>query len=513
MADDPNKSEPELPEEELLVLHELKPAMRRRLKSCFDHGKRLSTQDRPDYDYANTMFTECVIKDPANFQYLEAFFDNLCRKYNNNKRGARLKKYGSSKAAFKKAVTKKDWPEVLRIGPEMLKENPWDVPTLRAIAQACEQYHPQMNEVELKYLRMAIDANVRDVETNKHCARSLARMGQYDQAIACWRRVDEMKKNDPEAQREMAKLMMDKTRPQVGMDEDDLSEEEKAKRRRERAKAAAEAAEKEREEQERQMAAKKAEEEQKEGRRRVIQLTPRQQLEQAIRDNPVDMDNYLALADLHTKEGRPNDTAATIQRAVMAAAKDVKAQSRIVAYETRDLRRKASAAEKRARETKDPKMAELAKKLSAELGQRELDLYTVRTERFPTPEMNYEVAVRLKRVGRLEEAIKYFTEVEGHPTLKARALLRKGESQLQMKLFQQALATFKVAVDEAKAAEDVEYRKQSMWRAARLAEGLKQIVSAEKYYQMLYEFDPNFEDVRARLDRIRKIRDNMGLRD
>jgi tetratricopeptide (TPR) repeat protein len=338
-------------------------------------------------------------------------------------------------------------------------------------------------------------------------------MGQYDQAIACWRRVDEMKKNDPEAQREMARLMMDKTRAQVGIDDDDLSEEEKAKRRRERAKAAAEAAEKAREEQERRLAVKKAEEERKEGRRKAIPLTPRQQLEQAIRENPVDMDNYLALAELHEKEGRPNDVKATLQRAVMAAGRDVAAQSRIVAFETRDLRRKAAAAEKRAREEKDPKMVAVAKKLAAELGQRELEIFTERTARFPMPEMSYEVAVRLKRVGKYEEAIKYFTEVEGHKTLKARALLRKGESQLQLKLFQRALETFKVAVDEAKAAEDVEYRKQAMWRAARLSEGLKQIVSAEKYYQMLYEFDPNFEDVRARLDKIRKIRDNMGLRD
>jgi tetratricopeptide (TPR) repeat protein len=513
MADAQN-SEPELQLEEVsLQLPELKPGMQRRLKSCFDHGKRLTSRDRPDYDYANTMFSECVIKDPANYQYLLAFFDNLCRKYNNNKKGARIKVYGSSKGAFKKALAKKDWPEVLRIGPELLKVNPWDTPTLRAMAQACEKYHPKLNEAELKYLKMALDGSPRDIETNKHCARSLARMGQYDQAIACWRRVDEMKKNDPEAQKAMAKLMMDKTRPQVGIDEDDLSEEEKAKRRRERAEAAAAAAEKAREEKERKLAEKKAQEEQKDERRKSIQLTPRQQLEQAIRDNPVDMDNYLELADLHAKEGRPQEVKNVLQRAITAAANDVALQSTIVAYEVRDVRRKAMAAEKRARQEKTAEAVGLAKKLAVELNQRELDLYTDRSARFPDEaELKYEVAVRLKRVGRYEEAIQYFTGVENHERLKARALLRKGESQLQLKLFQQALETFKTAVDQAKAAQDVEYRKQAMWRAARLSEGLKQIVAAEKYYQMLYEFDPNFEDVRARLDKIRKIRDNMGLR-
>ena len=52
---------------ETLKLPELTPAMNRRLKSCFDHGKRMTSQDKPDFDYANTMFTECIIKDPANF--------------------------------------------------------------------------------------------------------------------------------------------------------------------------------------------------------------------------------------------------------------------------------------------------------------------------------------------------------------------------------------------------------------------------------------------------------------
>ena len=108
------------------------------------------------------------------------------------------------KGAVKKAAAKKDWAEVLKHGPEQLKTNPWDVPTLRAMAYACEAH--AYNEVELRYLKNALDANPKDVEVNRHCALSLARMGQFDQAIACWHRIAESKRDYAEAQERMRQL-------------------------------------------------------------------------------------------------------------------------------------------------------------------------------------------------------------------------------------------------------------------------------------------------------------------
>ena len=47
--------------------------------------------------------------------------------------------------------------DVFRQGLERLKTNPWDVPTLRALALACQANH--YNEVELRYLKNALDVN------------------------------------------------------------------------------------------------------------------------------------------------------------------------------------------------------------------------------------------------------------------------------------------------------------------------------------------------------------------
>jgi len=503
-TDDPSN------EQDQVQVPTVSSAMRRRLETCFEHGQRLTSQKKADYDYANTMFTECVVKDPGNLRYVEAFFDNLCRKYKNNKKGARFKASGASKGAFKKAQAKKEWPEVLNLGPDILKTNPWDVSTLRAMAEACAAFHPHLNEVEPKYLRMALDAKPKDVETNRHCAKSLTRMGQYDQAIACWRRVEEVKRNDAEANRAIANLMVEKTRTQVGIDDhDDLTDEEKAKRRAERGRQAAAAAERAREEQERK--AEDADKKEAEPKRRVIPLTPRQELEQAINENPLDMDNYVALAELLTEQDRTVEVGPVLQKAVVAAGDDIQAHEQLTRFETRQARHQFAVAQKRAQEERTEETIQLVKQMKAELNRQELDVYADRCDRFPDRlVLKYELALRLKRAGKYDEAIEQFNQCQEVPRLKALSVLETGECYQQTKRYNQALECYKEAVEMAKAPTEVEYRKLALYRTATLAFGLKDLETTERYYAILFEFDPDYKDVRARLDKIKEIRYQEG---
>src|SRR5687767_3897031 len=84
----------------------ISPALRKKLQQCYEHGSKLLQQEKYDFDYAHSSLVECVTQDPGNATYVEAFLQNLQRKYNNNKRGALLAFGG--KGPFKKAVAKKD---------------------------------------------------------------------------------------------------------------------------------------------------------------------------------------------------------------------------------------------------------------------------------------------------------------------------------------------------------------------------------------------------------------------
>jgi tetratricopeptide (TPR) repeat protein len=198
----------------------LKPAVRKRLDKLMEHGKQQSANG--NFDYAHDMYASCVNKDPGNLEYVEAFFDNLQTKYNNNKKGGRGK---GNRHDFKKAIADKQWNEAIELGLELLKYNPWDIPTLRSMAEACEALH--LNEVELRYLKNALAAKPKDVAVNKHCAKSLARMGQFDQAVACWHRIEEISPSDkPEARQMISQLTMTKTRHATGMTDEELFAEE-----------------------------------------------------------------------------------------------------------------------------------------------------------------------------------------------------------------------------------------------------------------------------------------------
>jgi tetratricopeptide (TPR) repeat protein len=78
------------------------------------------------------------------------------------------------------------------------------------MAHACAALH--YNEAELLYLKQALDAEPKDLEVNRHCAHSLGRLGQYDQAIACWHRVETLRGFDEEAARNISRLSDEKMR-------------------------------------------------------------------------------------------------------------------------------------------------------------------------------------------------------------------------------------------------------------------------------------------------------------
>ena len=66
----------------------LTPAARQRLQQLFDHATR--SAEKKDHDYANDLFTQCVVGDPGNIVYLQSFLANLQNKYKNNKKGSKL---------------------------------------------------------------------------------------------------------------------------------------------------------------------------------------------------------------------------------------------------------------------------------------------------------------------------------------------------------------------------------------------------------------------------------------
>jgi tetratricopeptide (TPR) repeat protein len=261
-----------------------------RLEDCFHRGAERAAAR--DFDYAHAMFSECVEGDPGNLKYVEALLANLQARHGERRKrpGGRLTR------GLRAAVERQQWDEALWLGIATLEGNPWHVATLHVLAQACEALH--LNEVELAYLKAALDADPRDPDVNRHCARSLARMGQFDQAIACWRRVERHVPGDREAAEMIGRLAEEKLRWAAAPEARDP--------RQAASPTVAEAAAGD----EPPTAASGAQ-----GAPPRVELTARQQLESAIVDAPADVGNYLALAKLLVEQGEFDQAERWLERA------------------------------------------------------------------------------------------------------------------------------------------------------------------------------------------------------
>ena len=113
------------------------PVLRKRLEKLFEAGNKQGSQDK--FDYASELYTECVRGDPGNLEYLQSFMTNLHKKYGSVKKLGPMVQFKErgARAALKKAIAQCDWDEAIQQGIAVLLVNPWDVPTLTAMATAC----------------------------------------------------------------------------------------------------------------------------------------------------------------------------------------------------------------------------------------------------------------------------------------------------------------------------------------------------------------------------------------
>lgn len=465
------------------------PALRRRLQQCFEHAKKLMALPKYDFDYANTLLQECICSDPSTAQYVDAYLENLGKKYDNNLKGAKLQLF-LNRGGVKKAALKKDWMEVIRQGAEVLKIAPWDAPTLHAMAEACENLG--CSETELRYLKMALMGNAKDVDVNRHCARSLARMGQFDQAIACWARVSEIKKDDQEAQKMIGDLQIEKTRWKFGM----VTAEERKKVLHGGATPQALAATAGRENPQKQAPPPAPVEEAP--KKREVQLTAWQKLENEIRQDPGNVEKYIELSSVYAEEGKLAEAERTLHKAQPLAAGDLRIQERLEELQILRARQQAMIAEKRAQVESTDSAKELAKQMKDNLNRVELQIYSQRSERYPTEHRwKYEVGTRLKRAGNYGEALQLLKSFPTDDERAAAALIEAGECLQHVRQFPKALETYRKAADLAALRGNIEYHKLALYRAGVLAIAMNDPAGPE-ILATLIAIDPVYRDTKER---------------
>jgi len=464
----------------------MSPAKRRRLQQLFEHGSKAAEQN--NYDYASNLLGQCVVGDPGNRIYVGQYLNNLTRSYDSNPKN--VSKLSSIKAAGSKtglmnSSRQKDWPTVIKSGLDILKGNPWDVSTLTSMARACEELG--YDETQLLYLKLALDFNPKDIAVNRQCAKALGRVGQFDQAIACWHRVEQLKPNDEEAGREIGNLTVEKTIHKGGYEDAETTKDVK------RAHQDADEAEKQR-------------------------LTPEERLEKQIAKNPAEVALYVELADMHLRADRFVEAEQVLGRALAASGGgDLSLRERLEDVRLRHYRDQVQVAERRYDKEKTAEAAQLVKKMKGELNRIELEIYRSRSDFAPSNlALKYELGVRLKRAGQYQEAVQTLQLARADGKRKAQVHLELGECFQALKNYLLAMRNYEGAL-EALSDRDQDLMKLTLYRAGKLAlylsasesgseAGKSWLDLGEKHVTNLASLDYMYKDVPALLEKIAKMR-------
>ena len=471
----------------------ISPAARLRLQAVFDRAQK--AVERGDYEYANNLYTDCLVEDPGNLIYLQQFLANLAKKHGENKKGARFSglKIKGARMSIGKAIDKGRWENVFRAGTSALKQNPWDSGTLILLAQACGKLGYQ--ECQLYYFQWALEAAPEDVTVNREAAVALASMGYFDRAIRCWQRVLRAKPDDQDAEKAIARLSVDKTIHEGGYDQvgPSTGDPEGSSQSPVGAKLSA---------------------------RGNVETAPKaeslpsdeseeKRLCKAIESDPAEVSNYLELAQLYSRNNRFRDTETILTRALSASGGDLKVREHLEDAQLRHVRQQVDIAISRARSEGTQQAVDLARRMEVQANQVELEIYAARVERNPTNiSLQYELALRLKRGGKYREAISAFQAAREDLRRKALVEVHLGECFQQIQQFKLAATSYEAAVSLCEET-DTETKKLALYRAGVLATEMKDIDRGENHLTKLAAMDFSYRDVAKRLDKVASMRDSV----
>jgi tetratricopeptide (TPR) repeat protein len=424
------------------------PALRRQLQQNFDQAQRLMSLPKYDHRSVHARLAECIVADPGNRVYVDAFLQNLARQYHHNKRGSRFQLF-HNRRPFSRALAAGDWRRALQAGAEILRVNPWHLATLRGMAEACGQL--ELGDVELRYLEQALDAHPQQAELHRHYAQSLARQGRYDEALQHWRRVSELNPRDPEASVQIAKLQATPPPP----DPQSLMKESAPARE--------------------------------------------EQLEQALAAAPTHLPHYLTLADAYCGAGRLADAEAVLHRALAVSGHALTVRERLDAVYLARLEHQLAIAERRAEDENTASATELVRQLRDHLNRVELEIFGQRARRYPADShWKLEFSIRLKRTRNYSEALKQLAEIHAPPALAAQAALETGECWQHLRQFPRALAAYRRAVELTEASGEPAQQKLALYRGGVLGIAMGDPVGRE-CLQQLVDIDPTYRDAAQRL--------------
>jgi tetratricopeptide (TPR) repeat protein len=306
--------------------------------------------------------------------------------------------------------------------------------------------------------------NPTDADVNRECAFALEAIGDINQAITCWHRVEKAtqgSKAEEEAKRNIAVLNARRMDPKDGRAVDTM-------RRSGPTNVADEI------------------------------LTPEKKLLRKIEQSPSEMQAYVELSEIYIHDERYGDAAKILGKAFENSNGNVDIREKWEDAQMRYFRQKIS-------RIKDPAERKKQEKL---LFAKELEVCKNRCERFPNnPIFRFDLGYHYMLVKQYNEAIRELQMAKNDPRKKGPCLLALGQCFQEIKQYPLAMDHYEKAIEEIPD-RDAKNKKKALYLAGRLALHINDLEKAEKHLKFLAGLDFTYKDVPALLDKLAKKRQN-----
>ena len=416
------------------------PEQRRIAQDSFNRAREAITGGHRDYAIA--LLLTCCRLDPANFHYRQTLRKTQKDKFGNNLRGSRFAFLTTPrwKTKVKSARRSREYLKVLEYGEHVLCRNPWDMSTQLEMAEAFDALG--LNDLAVFTLDQARQKYPRDATLNRALARLFEKRGDFQKAIVLWQVVRETNPSDVEAAHKAKDLAANETIQKGQYEAAAAGTKESPVLGRIEARAA---------------------EKQDKLARDADPLLKR------IEADPTEPALYLQLAGVYRKYKQDDRARAALQQGLGPTGNAFQLQLELMDIDLSPYRKKLEQTESRLRKLRDKTrnqeedksdtddeedlterdLVHLRSKIVKEINNREIAIFRVKADRFPTEvNHNIELGTRLLKADLVDEAIAELQKARRDERLKWKASMLLGECfkkrsnwRLAQRNFEEALTT------------------------------------------------------------------------
>jgi tetratricopeptide (TPR) repeat protein len=464
--------EQDMPDQEPSVLPPPSPDQRRIVAAQFERANQVIASG--NHDYGIQLLLSCCKLDAANLGFRQALRRAQKAKYKNNLRGSRLAVFSTApaKARLKAAKQGRNYLKVLEHGEEILVSNPWDVGTQMDMAEAADALG--LLDMAVWILEQARQKDPNLVPLNRALARLDEKRGTFTQAIACWELVRKAAPADIEANHQAKDLAASETiargNYEEGMGGSSLANSGAAPGTP--------------------------------GGPPADPLTREAAaLERRIDDQPTRAGNYIQLAALYRRERLHDQAREALERGRAATGNDFQIIVEIAEMELEPFRQNLTLAEQQLKaDPQNDEKRKLRVRLLKEINSRELELFRLKADRFPTELAHrLELGIRLLKGGQLDEAIKELQLARADNRLTWKALWYLGHCFKNRNNWRLARRNFEEALQGVPQGEDGP-RKEILFQLASGCAEAGELATAVDLGHELANIDFSYRDIGRLLD-------------